>query len=38
VFGEVVDGMEVVHAIEEQGTDAGRPKTSVKITASGTLE
>ncbi|TFK46308.1 cyclophilin [Heliocybe sulcata] len=37
VFGEVVDGMDVVKAIEAQGTEAGKPRTKVTITSSGTV-
>ncbi|KAI9438968.1 cyclophilin-like domain-containing protein [Lactarius indigo] len=35
VFGEVVEGMEVVKAVEAVGTDSGAPKHQVKITSSG---
>lgn len=38
VFGEVVDGMNVVKAIEAQGTDSGRPKQKVVVTSSGIVE
>ncbi|KAG6917633.1 cyclophilin peptidyl-prolyl cis-trans isomerase Cyp2 [Tephrocybe rancida] len=37
VFGEVVEGMEVVKAIESKGTSGGNPKETVTITASGTV-
>ncbi|EGN97279.1 hypothetical protein SERLA73DRAFT_183959 [Serpula lacrymans var. lacrymans S7.3] len=37
VFGEVLDGMDVVKQIEKQGSSGGRPKTKVTITASGTV-
>ncbi|KAL5512330.1 PPI1_2 [Sanghuangporus baumii] len=37
VFGEVVEGMDVVKLIEKQGSDSGRPKNTVTITSSGTL-
>ena len=38
VFGEVVEGMNVVKAIEAQGTDSGRPKQRVVVTSSGLVE
>lgn len=38
VFGEVVEGMDVVKAIESQGSESGRPKAKVTIAASGTLD
>merc|ERR1711909_187963 len=37
VFGEVVEGMNVVKAVERQGTQSGRPKQPVTITNSGQL-
>ncbi len=37
VFGEVVEGMDIVKAIEEAGSDSGRPKKKVVITSSGTV-
>ncbi|RPD56542.1 hypothetical protein L227DRAFT_578742, partial [Lentinus tigrinus ALCF2SS1-6] len=37
VFGEVVEGMDIVKAIEAAGTDSGRPKSRVLITSSGTV-
>ncbi|EJD00663.1 cyclophilin [Fomitiporia mediterranea MF3/22] len=37
VFGEVVEGMDVVRLIEKQGSDSGRPKCKVSVTASGTI-
>ncbi|GLB43062.1 putative PPIases accelerate the folding of proteins [Lyophyllum shimeji] len=37
VFGEVVEGMDVVKAIEAKGTQGGRPTADVKITSSGTV-
>jgi len=36
VFGEVVEGMDVVKAVEAQGSQSGAPKKEVQITASGT--
>ncbi len=33
VFGKVIDGMDVVKAMEAQGTDSGRPQTDVTLTA-----
>ncbi|KAH7886795.1 cyclophilin-like domain-containing protein [Phlebopus sp. FC_14] len=38
VFGEVVEGMDVVKSIESQGSPAGRPKATVKIVDSGVVE
>ncbi|GJJ10229.1 cyclophilin peptidyl-prolyl cis-trans isomeraseCyp2 [Clathrus columnatus] len=38
VFGEVVEGMDVVKAVESQGTAGGAPKKAIKITASGVLD
>lgn len=38
VFGEVEEGMNVVKAIESLGTESGRPKAKVSITASGELD
>ena len=35
--GEVVEGMEVVRAVEAKGTASGTPKCPVKIANSGTL-
>ncbi|KAI0331597.1 hypothetical protein GY45DRAFT_1322206 [Cubamyces sp. BRFM 1775] len=37
VFGEVVEGMDVVKAIEAVGSESGRPKARVTITSSGTV-
>ncbi|KAH9953711.1 cyclophilin-like domain-containing protein [Russula dissimulans] len=37
VFGEVVEGMEVVRAVEAVGTDSGDPKQRVVITSSGVV-
>ncbi|KAG2140686.1 putative cyclophilin [Suillus clintonianus] len=37
VFGEVIEGMELVKAIEKLGSESGKPKAEVKISASGTL-
>lgn len=37
VFGEVVEGMDLVKAIEAHGTDSGRPKAKVTVTESGAL-
>jgi len=37
VFGEVVDGIDVVKQIEATGSESGRPKSKVTITSSGTL-
>ncbi|KAG8705159.1 Multifunctional pyrimidine synthesis protein CAD [Ceratobasidium sp. 394] len=38
VFGEVVGGHETVKAIEDMGTDNGRPKDKITITKSGTVD
>lgn len=38
VFGEVVEGMDVVKKIESVGTTSGKPKADVVITASGVTE
>ncbi|KAG1722772.1 putative cyclophilin [Suillus lakei] len=35
VFGEVVEGMELVKTIEKYGTESGKPKAEIKIAASG---
>lgn len=37
VFGEVLDGMDVVHEIEAQGQPTGEPKAKVVIVNSGQL-
>jgi cyclophilin family peptidyl-prolyl cis-trans isomerase len=37
VFGEVVDGMDVVRVIEDVGTTSGVPKQKVVITSSGVV-
>jgi len=37
VFGEVVEGSDIVDKIESYGTRSGAPKAEVKITASGTV-
>ncbi|TDL23531.1 hypothetical protein BD410DRAFT_839006 [Rickenella mellea] len=37
VFGEVVEGMDLVTTIESYGTDAGKPKAKITITNSGTV-
>jgi len=37
VFGEVVEGMDVVKKIEAQGANSGTPKKKVSISASGEL-
>ena len=38
VFGKVIEGMDVVKKIEEQGTPSGTPKKQVVIENCGTLE
>jgi cyclophilin family peptidyl-prolyl cis-trans isomerase len=37
VFGKVTKGMDVVRKIESKGTDFGKPRAEIKITASGAL-
>ncbi|KAJ2787955.1 cyclophilin peptidyl-prolyl cis-trans isomerase Cyp2 [Coemansia interrupta] len=37
VFGEVVDGMDIVREIESFGTDSGKPTKKVVITKCGTV-
>ncbi|KAF8222435.1 hypothetical protein L208DRAFT_1413453 [Tricholoma matsutake] len=37
VFGEVVEGMDVVRAVESKGTPGGSPTSKVTIAASGTV-
>ncbi|KAI0822095.1 cyclophilin-like domain-containing protein [Trametes gibbosa] len=37
VFGEVVEGMDVVQAIEAVGSESGRPKSRVTIVTSGEI-
>ncbi|KAN0065916.1 cyclophilin peptidyl-prolyl cis-trans isomerase Cyp2 [Thecaphora frezii] len=37
VFGEVVEGMDLVKKIESQGTQSGKPKANVTIADSGVL-
>lgn len=37
VFGKVVEGMGVVRAIEQVGSDSGRTRVEVKIADSGQL-
>ena len=38
VFGRVVEGMHVVEAIGELGSEGGQPVATVSISASGQLE
>ncbi|CAE6360941.1 unnamed protein product [Rhizoctonia solani] len=38
VFGEVVEGFEIVKEIESKGSDNGVPKELIKITESGTVD
>jgi cyclophilin family peptidyl-prolyl cis-trans isomerase len=38
VFGKVLEGMEVVSAIEAVGSQSGKPSKAVEITASGELK
>jgi len=37
VFGEVLNGMDVVKKIEAVGSDSGRPKQKVSVTSSGEI-
>jgi cyclophilin family peptidyl-prolyl cis-trans isomerase len=37
VFGEVIDGSDLVKKIEAQGSDSGTPKAKVVIADSGTV-
>ncbi|TEB30999.1 cyclophilin [Coprinellus micaceus] len=37
VFGEVVEGLNIVKDIEAQGSSNGKTKSEIKITASGTI-
>ena len=37
VFGEVTSGQDLVKKIESLGSDSGRPKAQVQITAAGTV-
>lgn len=37
VFGEVVDGMDVVRAIEAEGTGNGKPRSVITIAKSGVV-
>ncbi|KDQ58264.1 hypothetical protein JAAARDRAFT_69498 [Jaapia argillacea MUCL 33604] len=37
VFGEVVDGMDIVKKVEEIGSESGKPSKKVTITSSGTV-
>ncbi|KAE8268636.1 hypothetical protein A4X09_0g3701 [Tilletia walkeri] len=37
VFGEVVEGMDIVQAIEKEGTSSGKPKSQITIAKSGTV-
>lgn len=38
MFGKVVEGKEVVSAIEEEGSMSGKPSKTVTITSSGVLD
>jgi len=37
VFGEVTDGMDIVQAIEKEGTDSGKTRSTITIAKSGTV-
>jgi peptidylprolyl isomerase len=38
VFGEVKSGMDIVKLIEKQGSDSGKPRSAVSISACGVVE
>ncbi|KZT50931.1 cyclophilin [Calocera cornea HHB12733] len=38
VFGEVIQGLDIVRAVEAQGSDSGTTKTTITITNSGVVE
>jgi len=38
VFGEVIEGMDIVKTIESKGSSGGRPSSTVQISDSGTVE
>jgi len=35
VFGEVVEGLDVMKAIEKEGSDSGKPKSKIEIAECG---
>ena len=37
VFGEVTEGMDIVKAIEKEGSGSGKPKSTITIAKSGTV-
>jgi len=37
VFGEVTEGMDLVKAIEKEGTSSGKTRSTITIAKSGTL-
>ena len=37
MFGKVLEGMDVVKAIEKQGSRSGKPSKEIRIAASGEL-
>lgn len=37
VFGEVIEGIEIVKAIESYGSETGKPKAKVSVTESGVV-
>ncbi|MFJ9847936.1 peptidylprolyl isomerase [Streptomyces sp. NPDC101150] len=37
VFGEVVEGMDVVKAVEKEGSSSGKTRSTIKIAKSGTV-
>lgn len=38
VFGELIEGEEVLKQIEESGSDSGKPKNTIKITECGIVK
>lgn len=37
VFGKVIEGMDVVKAVEKQGSRSGKPSKEIRIAASGEI-
>ena len=37
VFGEVVSGLDVMKAIEKEGSDSGKPKSKIDVAACGVV-
>lgn len=38
MFGKVIEGEEVVRAIESYGSESGKPKKTITITSSGIVD